>query len=263
MTLSTMAVFGLFMLGAGGLVAMALWSFAATWRYPAALPDNFTLSTWDRQISAIAWPAEATLWIGGLSTLVAICLVVAWLECEDRHGFRLTRRALWLIYIPLVVPQISFLFSIQVLLIRTGLDGTMFAVVWAHLLFVLPYVFLSLADPWRALDTRYARSAAALGASPLRTLVAIKLPMLLRPILIACAIGFSVSVAQYLPTLFAGNGRVATLTTEAVTLASGADRRIVGVYTFVQSLLPFLGYALALSIPILVFLRRRALLKPT
>lgn len=263
MTLSTMTVFGLFMLGAGGLVAMALWSFASTWRYPAALPDTFTLSTWERQLSTIAWPAEATLWIGGLSTLVAICLVIAWLECEDRHGFRLTRRALWLIYIPLVVPQISFLFSIQVLLIRTGLDGTMFAVVWAHLLFVLPFVFLSLADPWRALDPRFARSAAALGASPSRTLLAIKLPILLRPILIACAIGFSVSVAQYLPTLFAGNGRVATLTTEAVTLASGADRRIVGVYTFVQSLLPFLAYAFALSIPVLVFLRRRALLRPT
>ena len=38
------------------------------------------------------------------------------------------------------------------------------------------------------------------------------------------------SVGQYLPTLFAGNGRVATLTTEAVTLAAGADRRVIGVY---------------------------------
>jgi putative thiamine transport system permease protein len=161
------------------------------------------------------------------------------------------------------VPQISFLFSIQVLLIRLDVDGTMFAVVWSHLLFVLPYVFLSLADPWRALDPRYRRSAAALGAAPMRTLFAVKLPVLLRPILIACAIGFSVSVAQYLPTLFAGNGRVATLTTEAVTLASGADRRIVGVYTFLQSLMPLLGFALALAVPALVFLRRRALLRAT
>jgi putative thiamine transport system permease protein len=258
-----MIVLLLFMLGGVALAAMATWSVAASWRYPNALPESWTLSTWASQLPSLEWPATATLWLGFLSTLVSIGLVIAWLECEDRLGFRLTRRALWLIYIPLVVPQISFLSSVQVMLIRFGLDGTMFAVVWAHLLFVLPYVFLSLADPWRALDPRYARSAAALGASPLRVLLAVKLPMLLRPILVACAVGFSVSVAQYLPTLFAGNGRVVTLTTEAVTLASGADRRTVGVYTFLQSLLPFLGYALALSVPVVVFARRRALLRPT
>jgi putative thiamine transport system permease protein len=249
----------LFTLGGIALLAMAVWSFAWTWRYPAALPDAWTLATWAHQLPALEWPARNTLGLGVLSTLVAIVLVIAWLESEDRLGIRMSRRALWLVYIPLVVPQISFLFSIQVLLIRFDLDGTLFAVVWSHLLFVLPYVFLSLADPWRALDPRYRRSAAALGASPLRALFAVKLPVLLRPILIACAIGFSVSVAQYLPTLFAGNGRVATLTTEAVTLASGADRRIVGVYTFLQSLMPFLGFVLALSMPALVFTRRRAL----
>lgn len=263
LTVPTVIVMLLLSLGAIALIAMALWSFASVWRYPGALPEAWTLSTWITQLPALEWPARATFWLGILSTFVGIALVVTWLECEDRIGVRLTRRALWLIYVPLVVPQISFLFSIQVLLIRVNLDGTMFAVVWAHLLFVLPYIFLSLGDPWRALDPRYARSAAALGASPLRALVTVKLPMLLRPILIACAIGFSVSVAQYLPTLFAGNGRIATLTTEAVTLAGGADRRILGVYTFVQSLMPFLAYALALSLPVLVFARRRALLRPT
>jgi len=259
----TVVVLLLFALGGIALLAMALWSFASIWRYPGALPEAWTLATWMSQLPTLGWPAKATFWLGILSTFVGIALVVTWLECEDRGGIRLTRRALWLIYVPLVVPQISFLFSIQVLLIRFGFDGTLFAVVWAHLLFVLPYIFLSLADPWRALDPRYARSAAALGASPLNVLVKVKLPMLLRPILIACAIGFSVSVAQYLPTLFAGNGRIATLTTEAVTLAGGADRRILGVYTLVQSLMPLLAYVLALSVPVLVFARRRALLRPT
>ncbi|MEO8855876.1 MAG: ABC transporter permease, partial [Burkholderiaceae bacterium] len=66
------------------------------------------------------------------------------------------------------MPQIAFLFGMQVLLIRLGLDANNFAVVWAHLVFVLPYLFLALADPWRAFDTRYARAAASLGASPWR-----------------------------------------------------------------------------------------------
>lgn len=259
----TALVLALFTLAAIALVAMAIWSLAWSWRYPDALPQVWSLSTWINQLPSLKWPAETTLLLGVLSSLIGLLLVIAWLECEDRTGRRLTRRAMWLIYIPLVVPQISFLFSMQILLIRIGLDGSLVAVVWAHLLFVLPYIFLSLSDSWRALDPRYARSAAALGASPRRILLTVKLPMLLRPILIAAAIGFSVSVALYLPTLFAGNGRVATLTTEAVTLASGGDRRVLGVYAFVQSILPLLAYIIALSLPVLIFTRRRALLRPT
>ncbi|TYK98148.1 ABC transporter permease subunit, partial [Streptococcus dysgalactiae] len=132
------------------------------------------------------------------------------------------------IYLPLLLPQIAFMFGAQVFAVKLGIDGTLPAVAWAHFLFVFPYVLLALADPWKALDPRYARSAAALGSSPTGTLVRIKLPILLRPILIASAIGFAVSVAQYVPTLFVGGGRVATLTTEAVALASGGDRRVVG-----------------------------------
>jgi len=37
-------------------------------------------------------------------------------------------------------------------------------------------------------------------------------------------VGFAVSVAQYLSTLYVGAGRLRTVTTEAVTLASGAQR---------------------------------------
>ncbi len=160
---------------------------------------------------------------------------------------------------PLLVPQVAFLFGMQVVLVRAGLDGTYAAVVWAHLAFVLPYLFLSLADPWRAFDPRMAQAAASLGASRWRTLLRVKLPMLARPLAIAVAVGFAVSVGQYLATLFPGAGRVATLTTEAVTLASGADRRVIGAYAFLQGLLPALVYFAALGLPALALARRRGL----
>ena len=133
------------------------------------------------------------------------------------------------------------------------------AVVWAHLLFVSPYVFLSLSDPYRSWDERYARDAYCLGASHLSVFWRIKLPMLLRPILIAAAVGFAVSVGLYLPTLFAGAGRVYTLTTEAVALASGADRQSIGVYALAQMTLPFIAFILAAAIPAWFFRDRRGL----
>jgi putative thiamine transport system permease protein len=114
------------------------------------------------------------------------------------------------------------------------------------LVFVLPYVFLALADGYRAFDPRYARAAASLGATPSRIFWAVKAPMLKGPILLAFALGFAVSVAQFLPTLFAGGGRFATLTTEALALAGGGDRRVIGVTAVLQSALPLALLALAL-----------------
>lgn len=241
------------------VAGMAVWSLTGFWRFPDALPALWTLDNWVRHWERLWWPGETTLIVGGAATLCALALTVLCLENEQVRSVRVTGRSLWLLYAPLLVPQIAFLMGAQIALVGLNLDGTWLAVIWAHLLFVLPYAFLSLVQPWRTLDPRYARAARSLGAGPWRVLLRVKIPMLLRPLLIAAAVGFAVSAGQYLPTLFAGAGRFATLTTEAVTLAAGGDRRVMGVYTFAQSLVPLLVYAVALATPILLYRHRRAL----
>lgn len=236
-------------LAASGVAANILWSFAARWRYPAVLPSEWTTATWmghGPNLLHVLWMTTSTALA---ATLAALALTLGCLENEQRRGLHPSSRGLWLIYAPLLVPQISFLFGLQVLLVRLGLDGTWLGLVWSHLLFVLPYVFLSLADPFRSLDERYVRSALCLGAPPDRAFWRIKLPMLRRPVLLSVAIGMAVSIGQYLPTLFAGAGRFSTLTTEAVGLAVGADRRVIGVYALAQTLLPMLPFWLALAVP--------------
>jgi putative thiamine transport system permease protein len=241
------------------MLGLLLWSFSAQWRFPAALPTLWSSATWLRQSGSLWLPGLTTLLLAAASTLVALVLALACLE-HEKPGAAATRQGLAWLYVPLLLPQVAFLFGLQVLLVRLGADGKLWAVVWAHLVFVLPYLFLSLADPWRALDERYARSALSLGASRWRVFWAVKLPLLLKPVLLACAVGFAVSVGLYLPTVFAGAGRVATLTTEAVTLAAGADRRVSGVWAMWQALLPWLGYLLAAVLPRLVFRNRQGLL---
>jgi len=119
-------------------------------------------------------------------------------------------------------------------------------VIWAELLFVFPYVVIALIGPWRTLAPEMLRSATSLGAGPWRVLWRIKLPLLARPIAAAVAVGFAVSAAQYLAVLLPGAGRVATLGTEAVALASGADRRLSAAMGLLQALLPLVAYAAAL-----------------
>ncbi len=236
-------------LAAAGLLAMAIWSVTRRWRYPDALPSALTTDVWARQGHDLIWTTGTTLISGLAAAFIALALVLGCLENEQRRGLSISTRALWLLYAPLLVPQVAFLFGSQVLSIQIGIDGTWIALVWSHLLFVLPYVFLSLADPYRALDERYSRTALCLGASPNRIFWRVKLPMLLRPILFATAVGFAVSVTQYLPTLFAGAGRFVTLTTEAVSLSAGGDRRVMGVFAFLQAALPLAAFAAALALP--------------
>jgi putative thiamine transport system permease protein len=249
------AIAGLVVLAFSSLV---LWSVAATWRFPEIWPQTFTLQVWRREL-AIALPIVCrTLLLGAGVAGTALIITILCLENEVRRGVP-PASTLNLIYIPLLVPQIAFLTGTASLMIALHLDGNGFGVGLAHLVFVLPYVFMSLSAPWRAYDPRYRATALLLGASPWRAFWAVRLPMLARAILIAGALGFAISISQYLATLLIGGGRFATVTTEAVGLAAGADRRVIGVFALMQAMLPFLGFAVALVVPALLFRNRRAL----
>ena len=242
-----------------GLVVLVIWSFAGFWGFPDAFPDAFTLRNWMRFGPGTLDALGETALIASIVALAALVLTIGCLEAEYRYGLSFSQRAVWLLYFPLLIPQTAFLPGLQTLMLNAGVDIGRLPVMLAHLVFVLPYVFLSLADPFRAWDTRMGTIATALRASPDGVLWRVRLPMLLRPILTALAVGFAVSVGQYLPTLLIGGGRVATLTTEAVALASGGDRRAIAVYGLMQTGAALVPFALALLVPALVWRNRREL----
>ena len=201
----------------------------------------------------------ATFWIAVSSTLVSLVATIAVLETLDRSGRKGMRALTIFIYLPLILPQAAFIFGLQVAFLRADLAGTILAVAWSHMLFVFPYIMLALTDAWLALDGRFSRAAASLGHTPMQILLHVKLPIMLRPVLTAFAIGFAVSVAQYLPTLVIGEGRIDTLTTEAVALSSGGDRRVIGVFVTLQALLPFVVYIIARTVPAFVFAKKKGM----
>ncbi|MEQ9447627.1 MAG: ABC transporter permease subunit, partial [Rhodospirillaceae bacterium] len=239
-------LFGLVLaVSVGSFLALVAWSFAGAWRFPDALPATFSLDAWFRHGTALGGHLITTMILAFSSAGIALFVVIGCLENERWHGANLSRRSLFLLYLPLIVPQISFLFGLQIALVVMNLDGTWAAVIWSHLVFVLPYAFLVLSDPYRALDERYARTASTLGASPARVFWRVRLPLLIGPIAITFAVAFAVSVTQYLATLLPGAGQLPTLATEAIILSSGGDRRVVGVYGVAQMVLPLLVFAAA------------------
>ncbi len=246
-------------LAAAGVVALVINSFAGFWRFPDALPQAFSLRQWNRAGPGIMQALGVTFTVGFLATAISVVLVMASLENEVRRARPSGQAAMRILYLPLIVPQIAFLFGIVTGAEAIGFRPGLALVVAGHVIFVLPYVYLSLSESYRQLDPRWVMVARTLGAGPNGAFWRVRLPMLLAPCLTAVAIGLAVSVGQYLPTQLMGAGRVPTVTTEAVALAAGGSRRIIGVWALVQALVPAVGFALALMLPRLLYRNRRDL----
>lgn len=244
-----------------GLVSLGVWSLAGQWRFPSLWPQSIGLASWQRYAPALWDPLAATLLVGVLATAVSLVIVIGALENETRRGRPASQVATNVLYLPLVVPPVAFLFGLVIGAEVIGIRPGFWLVALGHIVFVLPYVYLSLVEAYRRLDPRYDRLARTLGASPARVFWTIRMPLLLAPCLTAVAVGFAVSVGQYLATQLLGAGRLPTVTTEAVALASGGDRRVIGIWALVQALLPGLGFALALAVPRLVWRHRRQMLE--
>ncbi|PMR79971.1 ABC transporter permease [Halomonas urumqiensis] len=241
-----------------GLGGLALTSVAGFWRFPSALPDSLTWLHWQRALPSLGGPVLSSTIIAVVATLIATLLAVAALEKEQRRG-RTASRALWLLYLPLIVPQVAFLFGLAVVTESLGVTPTHGLVIFGHLLFVLPYVFLSLSEAYRRLDPRWSQVALSLGVTRGSTFRRVRLPMLLAPLLTAMAVGMAVSIGQYLPTQLLGAGRISTVTTEAVALASGGNRRVIGVWAMLQACLPLAGFVMAVGLPRLIWSHRRGM----
>jgi putative thiamine transport system permease protein len=223
------------------LLALLMGSMIGTWPFPDLLPAHWSGAAW-RTVADSLPTVWSTLWLALLSAASALLWVVAWLELAPA---RWQQRLQSLAYAPLVLPGLLWVIGLHRLALHWGLDATATGVWLAHTLACLPYVQLSSVGAYGGFDRRYAQLAASLGHSRWHFLLRVKWPMLRAPLTWGFAVGFAVSVAQYLPTLYVGAGRFATVTTEAVTLASGGQRSLMAAFAWLQWLLPVAVFAAA------------------
>ncbi|MEM6849119.1 MAG: ABC transporter permease subunit [Pseudomonadota bacterium] len=239
-----------------GFAGLMLQSVAGFWRFPDFWPATVSGAAWARAFGGGVAPLWHTVALAVGATAIVVPAGIAMMTAGTR-GVRPPP----VLYLPLLVPQVAFLFGLNVLASGAGLTPGMGTVMLAHAVFVLPYILIALSGPWMALDPRFASLAATLGASPWRRFWAVRLPLMAPTIAVAVALGVAVSAGLYLPTQLIGAGRVPTITTEAVTAAVGGDRRAAGVYAVLQLIVPLVAFALARWLPAVVF-RGRAGMVP-
>jgi putative thiamine transport system permease protein len=244
-------------------VVLVIWSFSWQWRFPSFLPGAWTFQFWAKGLAGCFDSVTTTLITGIAAALMGLLLIIGCLEHDVESHKNKTRNynkiMQFFLYLPLLIPQITFMAGIQLFLVIMNMDGVWITLVWSHMLFVLPYIFIALGATYSAFDQRMTDQAILLRRSYTLSLFKVKLPMLLKPILFAFAIGFSVSVAQYIPTMLVGAGRFSTITTQVVNIASGSDRRILAVYALIQQGLPMMIYAFAIIFPKILYFNRKGM----
>lgn len=238
----TVLVVGLTLLA---LTAMLLWSLAQRWPAGNPWPAIFTLEHWQWEGPYVISALLSSLWLALVTAVSALVLAVVVLELQVRAGRYLP---VWLPLLPLLIPQLPLVIGWQTGISYFALPVSAAWVLWAHTLFAFAYAYLMLSREYLAFDERWLLVAHSLQKSPVRAFFAIKLRLLISPLLFAWSVAFSVSILQYVPTVLLGAGRVVTITTEATAYGSGFERSLAAVYALGQVLLPALVFVAAIAL---------------
>ncbi len=221
--------------------ALVLASVAGPWPFPRLAPQVWTLDAWQRALASSTRIVDSFL-LAGVSATLGVLLTTAWLAATPA---RWDRASIAAAMSTVLLPQLLLAIGLYELTLHARLDATHVGLLWATLLFASAYALLVTAGPWRALDRRYLDTAKLLGHGPWSRFVHVQLPLMRAPLAAAWAVAFAVSIAQFLPTQLIGAGRITTLATEAVTLASAGQRSVAAATALLLAVLPCVVFVLA------------------
>tara|TARA_B100000900_G_scaffold404308_1_gene412534 strand:+ start:202 stop:1887 length:1686 start_codon:yes stop_codon:yes gene_type:complete len=229
----------LFLLSFMGIICSILWGFSENWYFPNFFPNSLNLdsflSFYDQNKSLILISIFIPLMVSFLSST----LTIIWVELLDYLKIKKTQFE-WIIFIPLFIPQISFLIGMQSFIIFFNFNSFFIPLIFVQLFYVIPYCFIILAPAIREVKSDYIKVASSLGKNRIERLFKIKIPLILPSFLTSFSIGVIVSFSLYVPVYFIGAGRVTTLTVEALNLALSGSKQDLGIATFFQILFPIL-----------------------
>jgi putative thiamine transport system permease protein len=237
------------------VVVFALWSFGFNFHHAGFKSFNsfnsFTATQLSTQLSTRLWqdewlffalPLQNSVLIGLLAGMFGVALALLALELQRQKG-KYWPDYYWLLAI--ILPQLSMVLGWQTLHIWSQGGYHSGWVILSHLPFTFSYAYLVLKGPFQSVEPRYELLATSFGYSSWQSWWQVRFRLLLPAIFTAFGITFSVSIAQYIPTLMIGAGRVTTVTTEAVAIASGSQQDLIALYVLLQSILPFVAFFLA------------------
>jgi thiamine transport system permease protein len=199
-----------------------------------------------------------TVWQAALSSVLALMLGVPVAHLLYRRRFRGGAALRALVMVPFVLPTVVVGLAFRTLLAPSGWlaflgwDGTVYAILAAHLFLNIAVVVRTVGAAWEHLDPRAEQAARSLGAGPIRTLFTVTLPALGPAIAAAGTLVFLFCATSFGVILVLGGARYSTLETEIYRQTSEVgDLRTAAVLSLTQIVLVVAVLAVA------AWLRRR------
>src|SRR5579859_7080095 len=129
----------------------------------------------------------------------------------DRYQFAFKRVIEGVLVSPLVIPHFTVGLGFLILAAQIGWSRGFAVVVACHVILVLPFVLRSVYVSLRNLDQSYELAAASLGATPLRVLLTVTVPLLLPGLVSGWLFAAILSFNEFTASLFVTGHRTQTL----------------------------------------------------
>ncbi len=229
------------------LVPLAIWSVAYGWRFPALLPPDLSSRAWTYALSPTSGVLQSlgiTVFIAAMATALAALVGVPAGRALGLYRFRGRGLVILLLVAPAILPGIAVALGLHGIFLRLGLTGTVWGVILAHLIPVLPYMTLVMAAVFAGFDTDVEDQARSLGARPVQVFLHVTLPAILPGLMTGALFAFLVSWSQYLLTLSIGGGKVQTLPLVLFTFATSGRNDVTGAVSLIYILPGLLALAL-------------------
>lgn len=143
-------------------------------------PESYSL-TWFARV--FSYPDfrdgfRASLVITGWSSFTALMIGTCLSIAVKRLEFPGKQTLLAILHSPLVVPHFTLGLGLLILVSQASIHRSYGVVILCHVMLVLPFVLKSVYVSMENLDARLEQAAASLGASPLKVLFTITIPLL-------------------------------------------------------------------------------------
>jgi len=233
----------------GPLANLALWAVAVQWYFPHKLPLSWGFRYWGEVFK----PSSDALASLGTSILIAVITVVLSLSLAVPAGYALGRgRTPWraalllILLLPQAFPSVAVYVNIARIFYGAGLNGTILGVVLVHTVHGLVIAVWIAAAAFAAVDGELELAARNVGASPLRAVLTITVPLAAPGLMASAIFVFFESLDEFTGTYFVGVPDVTTLPLLMFTASLAGNYQIAAITALVL-LVPSVGFMLVIE----------------
>lgn len=161
-----------------------------------------------------------SIWIGLVVTLVSVLLGILVSFALTRYEFKGTTVIDYLLYIPIIIPEIAESLSLLIFYIAFNVPLTAWTVVIGHIAFDISFAAVVIRARMAGFDRSVEEAARILGANELQTFIRVTMPILMPGIIASAFMAFSMSYGDYIKTSFTRGPGFNTLPIHIMTSAA-------------------------------------------